>query len=224
MRESFEADFLTSLSRVPDALFIALGPTPFAALDHAVGLGLLERSRVLGALAHPSSGGGSQVDVYLGLRRPEDLKKDDPVRRRFNFLLPAAKHLRAAVAARLGGGALTRPEMYPPRPATPSVSPRTAEGLNAPTKSAASTPDGPPKGLHYIIERGANAGKVLHPHVHKDHCIVVSPTRFKKDYIRLPSGMSPEPYLARGYSLRMSAPDIAPSLISPASIRGRKTP
>jgi hypothetical protein len=75
-------------------------------------------------------------------------------------------------------------------------------------------------GLHYIVTRGKAAGTVLRPHV-QDGCYIVSPTRFEADYRRIPINEAIEPYLKQGLSLRMSAPSVAPSLISPGSILGR---
>lgn len=74
--------------------------------------------------------------------------------------------------------------------------------------------------LHHVVSRGKAAGVVLRPHVQDDHYIV-SPTRFEMDYVRVPISEPLEPYLRQGLSLRMSAPGIGPSLISPGSILGR---
>jgi hypothetical protein len=75
-------------------------------------------------------------------------------------------------------------------------------------------------GLHYVVSRGKAAGTVLRPHEQDGHYIV-SPTRFETDYQRIPLSQPLEPYLKQGLSLRMSAPGVAPSLISPGSILGR---
>ncbi len=82
------------------------------------------------------------------------------------------------------------------------------------------TPSPPPTGLHALVSRGPHAGIVLRPHV-QDGFHIVSPTKYKADYIFVPIDEPLEPYLTRGLKLRMSAPNIAPSLIMPASIRGR---
>lgn len=74
--------------------------------------------------------------------------------------------------------------------------------------------------LHYVVSRGKAAGTVLRPYVQASH-FIVSPTRFEKDYIRVPVDQPLEPFLKRGFSLRMSALGVAPSLISAASIVGR---
>jgi hypothetical protein len=96
-RESFERDFVASLSSLsPDALYVGLGPTPLAALDWCVEQGKIRKEQVLGAFAHPSTSGGSQVDVYLGLKKVADLKEKDPVRGRLDFLLPAYARMKQA--------------------------------------------------------------------------------------------------------------------------------
>jgi hypothetical protein len=99
-REGFERDFVSSLSRMSDrTLYIGLGPTPLAALDWCAKEGLIRGEQVLGAFAHPSTSGGSQVDVYLGQKSPGDLSARDPVRRRLEFLLPAYGRMKAATDA-----------------------------------------------------------------------------------------------------------------------------
>lgn len=75
--------------------------------------------------------------------------------------------------------------------------------------------------LYAKVSRGKNNGRTLSPHVQNGHYIV-SPTRFERDYKFVPKSEDLEPYLKRGLKLRMSAPGLAPSLISPASIHGRK--
>ncbi|PWS37138.1 hypothetical protein DFH01_09735 [Falsiroseomonas bella] len=227
LRGSFERDFVGELALLPaDAVFVALGPTPLDALDHCVERGLLPRERVLGALAHPSAGAGSQVDVYIGERDPETLKPRDPVRGRVARLLGNAARMRAAVAA-LGGRGAAVPEVRSSTPSATSPAPTReqppAPGRVAPAAHAATAPGGPgPNGrLHATVSRGPKAGTVLRPHVHADGCHVVSPTRFEADYIRLSVDQPLDDYLRRGLKLRMSAPGVAPSLISPDSIRGR---
>jgi hypothetical protein len=74
--------------------------------------------------------------------------------------------------------------------------------------------------LQYVITEGKNKGKTLTPHVHKDGQIVVSKTRFKKDYVKVAPTEFLLPWLEKGFRVRMSAPGVAPSLISPPSIKG----
>ena len=55
MRSSFERDFAATLPLIsPEAYYVALGPTPLAALDWCAAHGLLQAEQVLGAFAHPS--------------------------------------------------------------------------------------------------------------------------------------------------------------------------
>lgn len=83
--ESFHVDFVSSLKDIPEtAKFVALGETPLAALAHCVRYGKLKREQVMGAFAHPSTNGGSAVDVYLGIKTA--LSANDPVRHRVDKL------------------------------------------------------------------------------------------------------------------------------------------
>jgi hypothetical protein len=75
--------------------------------------------------------------------------------------------------------------------------------------------------LYAVIARGKNKGLKLYPHRHEDGMYVVSPTRFERDYVRVPSEEGLAEWLSKGYRLRMSnsaAGVSAPSLIRPASI------
>jgi len=100
LRRSFERDFLPTLRHLRrDAYFIGLGPTPAAALSFAADEGLIDRGSVLGWLAHPSTSGGSQVAIYLGERKVEELSDRDPVRYRADALVTAATTMRGRIAA-----------------------------------------------------------------------------------------------------------------------------
>lgn len=59
---------------------------------------MLRREQVMGAFAHPSNNGGSQVAIYLGEKSPGDLHHKDPVRHRVEWLLAAAARMRQSVA------------------------------------------------------------------------------------------------------------------------------
>jgi hypothetical protein len=98
-RECFERDFAATLPLIShEARYIALGPTPLEALDWCSKRGLLKPEQVLGAFAHPSSRGGSQVAVYLGEKPIEALSPKDPVKNR-KWLLPLAERMLRSVAA-----------------------------------------------------------------------------------------------------------------------------
>jgi len=75
--------------------------------------------------------------------------------------------------------------------------------------------------IHTQVSRGKHKGVLLTPHKHKEGHYVVSLTRFEKDYILVNSLSEALAYIHRGYSIRMSSssPRIAPSLISPKSLR-----
>jgi hypothetical protein len=97
LRQQFEEDFVRSLTRLPpDAMYIALGKTPFDALLHCVGLGVIAQRQLLGAFTHPSGSGGSQVDVYLRKTPPTELDPKDPVRNRLPWLRDAYDGMRLA--------------------------------------------------------------------------------------------------------------------------------
>ncbi|MBO1077361.1 hypothetical protein [Roseomonas marmotae] len=224
LRECFEQHFLPELALLPqEAVFIALGPTPLDALDYAAARGLLAPERILGALAHPSKSGGSQVDVYLGLRDPSTLQPRDPVRHRVPRLLAAAERMRISVA-RLRGEVVT--PAAPPSP-VPVVIPAPMRSASTPRLDPAPTPrpiatsGGANNRLHAFVKRGKNKGMKLVPHIYEDGCYVVSPTRYEEDYIRVPADQPLERYLQQGLRLRMSARVHGHSLIMPESIYGR---
>jgi hypothetical protein len=103
LRHQFEQDFVPTLSEIAgDAVYVALGKTPYDALKHCVGLGVIKEDQLLGALAHPSRSGGSQVAVYLREKAAGDLDPADPVRGRVEWLTSAYNEMRAAVARRDG--------------------------------------------------------------------------------------------------------------------------
>jgi hypothetical protein len=96
-RESFLRDFVGSIPELnPEAYFVALGHTACDALDWCVDNSHLGRDRFLGALAHPSTSGGSAVKVYLGSKSILDLNPNDPVRRRAARLQADALRMKRA--------------------------------------------------------------------------------------------------------------------------------
>ena len=225
LRQRFEMDFVPTLSEMAsDALFVALGRTPYDALKHCVGRGFIKENQLLGALAHPSRSGGSQVAVYLGEKTLDDLDPADPVRGRVKWLTSAYAEMRANIACRnavvarsaLPPAEVASTQFGPPFKAKP-VAGKTQKATPVAMKS---DPESSENGLHYVVTRGKAAGTVLRPHV-QDGYYIVSPTRFKADYQRIPINKAIEPYLKQGLSLRMSAPGTAPSLILPNSILGR---
>jgi hypothetical protein len=220
LREQFKANFVVSLDELnSDALYVALGKTPFDALLQCVKLGVIGEQQLLGAFAHPSRSGGSQVAVYLGEKSSADLDPADPVRRRVTWLRDAYARMRSAADRLRGPRTATASCASAPASGRPAASVRllkpTCVISIAPSVHVSSNSD-----LHYVVRRGRATGKILRPHVQDSH-YVVSPTRFVVDYLRVPVSEPLERYLKQGLSLRMSAPGVAPSLISPGSILGR---
>ncbi len=222
-RTSFFEDFVPSVRQInPDAIYIALGPTPRAALEWCTVERILRKEQVLGALAHPSTSGGSQVGYYLREKTLADLKSRDPVRSRIQWLDEAHAELLATTGRLLG------------KPAFETSSTANLSSLDSlvrthalravarlePEVSSAISAETPGKGLYCVVKRGKNAGTELTPHVYQDGCYVVSLTRFEKDYIRVPRNERLTPWLTRGFKVRMSAGGIAPCLIAPGSIDG----
>jgi hypothetical protein len=97
LRAEFETYFVAPLTKISrDALYVALGRTPFDALLHCIERGVIKEHQVLGALAHPSGSGGSQVAVYLGEKSADDLHPADPVRARAAWLRSAYVRMRTS--------------------------------------------------------------------------------------------------------------------------------
>jgi hypothetical protein len=78
-----------------------------------------------------------------------------------------------------------------------------------------------------IVKHGKAIGTRLTPHRYNAGFFVVSKTRFEKDYDRITDESQLPLYVAQGYSVRMSNPDVpnhrSPSLIAPASIMAEET-
>jgi hypothetical protein len=166
LRQRFEIDFVATLPEMADdALYIALGKTPYDALKHCVGLGVIKEDQLLGALAHPSRSGGSQVAVYLGEKTLDDLDPADPVRGRVEWLTGAYVAMRSATARLNGANAIPAlPPLVPAsKPANPSPSAKPPIGKTpgiAPF-SMKNAPNTSEIGLHCIVRRGKAAGTVL---------------------------------------------------------------
>ena len=223
LRKLFDQEFIKSLVELnEEVLYIALGKTPLDALRHCIDLGVIRESQVLGGFAHPSRASGSQVAIYLGEKTPDELDEADPVRGRVPWL-------RAAYAQMLTATKRLRGSAAPKVPV--SLAQAAPLDANSDTKLTRNISRNVPDAkrtirqtcnsdLHYVVRHGKATGTVLRPHI-QDGCYIVSPTRFERDYIRVPVHQPLEPHLGRGLSLRMSAPGVAPSLISPSSILGR---
>ena len=79
------------------------------------------------------------------------------------------------------------------------------------------------KVLTYVVMRGKEMGVVLTPHRGADEKYVASPTRFKKDYVKVERVEDLIPLMQEGYGVRMSNQDSdthrGPSLIRPQGIK-----
>ena len=168
LRERFENDFVPTLSELADdALYVTLGKTPYDALKHCVGLGVIRENQLLGALAHPSRSGGSQVAVYLGEKTLADLDPADPVRGRVEWLTGAYAGMKSAIVG--NNGANPKPASSPLAVASKAVGPppnpyppigKTTRTVAVAKKEASTAPE---MGLHYVVSRGKAAGTVLGP-------------------------------------------------------------
>lgn len=97
LRMVFDNLFLAALRQCrPDALYIGLGRTAWAALRHAVGLGLLTRNQLLGMMPVPARA-GSMVRYFLREIGQRDLSPNDPVRHRMDWLDAAHAEMEAGV-------------------------------------------------------------------------------------------------------------------------------
>jgi len=118
LKRCFFDGFVASLAQLRgDALYVALGPCPQAALEWCVAEEYLQVGQVLGSFCHPSSQGGSAVAYYLRQKTREELKANDPVRCRANELDTAYRQMAASIAAHLPG--LGHFDLAVPAPAVP---------------------------------------------------------------------------------------------------------
>jgi hypothetical protein len=76
--------------------------------------------------------------------------------------------------------------------------------------------------LYSVVKRGKAVGTTLTPHLYAGNYFIASKTRFESDYVRVPNESQLLSYVRRGFSVRMSNPDVAnhrsPSLVAPSSI------
>jgi hypothetical protein len=118
----------SAMEMSPDALFVALGPCPQAALEWCVKEGVLRRDQVLGSFCHPSSAGGSTTRYYLREVSKDELAPRNPVRSRCDWLDQAYEQMWAATSSLLGDNhqavmvakpnkpIVTTPPPSPPKP------------------------------------------------------------------------------------------------------------
>jgi len=103
LRQCFLDHFVSSLTQMSgDALYVALGECPKAALDWCVSRGHLRHGQVLGAFCHPSTSGGSATTVYLREKSVDELVPGDPVRHRARTLDEDYQRMSRATSSLLG--------------------------------------------------------------------------------------------------------------------------
>lgn len=97
LRRVFDHLFLAALLQIrPDAIYVALGRTAWAALLHAVDAGLLSRDQLVGMMPVPARA-GSMVRYFLREIAERDLSPNDPVRHRIAWLDAAHAEMEAGV-------------------------------------------------------------------------------------------------------------------------------
>lgn len=100
LRQMVETYLAEEVKLLPKALWLPLGPKAEGALEHLSSKGLLDRSRILSGLPHPSGANAERVAVFLGRKDPAAAStqtKPAP-------LLAAFKTLRSQIANLKGEG------------------------------------------------------------------------------------------------------------------------
>lgn len=105
LRMVFDNLFLAALRQCrPDALYVGLGRTAWAGLQHAVNAGLLSRNQLLGMMPVPARA-GSMVRYFLREIGECDLSPNDPVRHRIAWLDAAHAEMESGVRRAHGSAA-----------------------------------------------------------------------------------------------------------------------
>lgn len=122
LKQCFLDYFVLSLQRLSgEALYVALGECPKAALDWCVSQGHLRPDQVLGAFCHPSTNGGSTIKVYLREKSADELSACDPVRHRVKTLNQDYERMRKATSELLGKVMDHRLRPQPSAPQAPQL-------------------------------------------------------------------------------------------------------
>lgn len=66
LRQMIDTHLAEEAALLPQALWLPLGPKAEKALQHLTTKGLLEKSRILAGLPHPSGANGERIAVFLG--------------------------------------------------------------------------------------------------------------------------------------------------------------
>ena len=66
LRQMIDTHLAEEAALLPKALWLPLGPKAEMALQHLASRGLLEKSRILAGLPHPSGANGERIAIFLG--------------------------------------------------------------------------------------------------------------------------------------------------------------
>lgn len=94
LRRMIETYLTEEVAALPRALWLPLGPKPAIALQHLVDLGVLDPSRLLDGMPHPSGLNGERVAAFLGKIGPLEAS----VKTRPEILIAARDALRGRLA------------------------------------------------------------------------------------------------------------------------------
>lgn len=73
LRHMVETHLAEEAAALPRALWLPLGPKPAMALQHLASLGLIDRSRILDGVPHPSGANGERVAYFLGRKARHEI-------------------------------------------------------------------------------------------------------------------------------------------------------
>lgn len=160
LKKCFLDCFVPSVREITvEALFVALGPCPQAALDWCVKEGALRQEQVLGSFCHPSSAGGSTTRYYLREVTKDELDPKNPVRSRCDWLDQAYEQMRSSTSTLLGVSyqSSMAPRHIQAQLAAKSVTP-TKTTKSTPMKTNSLTPAGSDTDIATILKEFERAG------------------------------------------------------------------
>lgn len=98
LRQMIDTHLAEEAALLPEALWLPLGPKAETALQHLASRGLLEKSRILAGLPHPSGANGERIAVFLGKKDADQASRQT----RPGPLLAAYKTLRKQISTLKG--------------------------------------------------------------------------------------------------------------------------
>lgn len=98
LRQMIDKHLAEEAALLPQALWLPLGPKAEMALQHLASRGLLEKSRILAGLPHPSGANGERIAVFLGKKDADQASRQT----RPAPLLAAYKTLRNQISTLKG--------------------------------------------------------------------------------------------------------------------------